>query len=627
MDSYLNIVVTHYNEPWEVGKPFFDMIEYQQCAELDKVAVTLVQDGEDTALPWDTLLSQYSYDVQVLTLPQHAGPAAARNIALEHCLSDWIMFCSFDDIFADVCTLNMIFQNLPTTEYDVIWCKIARQAKWYGKYLYINCDDNPNFSNTDGKMYRVDFLREHNISFPYSPRLYYEHMFNAVVIASTEPFRIAKLTTNFYPYFKRFNPNGIKHTVEAYDELARTALERDIKIARFFKHRGWDFAYRRNVAKAVCTEYYSTYAPDLGKNDKDTYTPGFIDFYRKNRSAFESIKSVDMDAILSEAEVEQLNIIQTRYNEHKQEFYFKHDDITFPQWIDKLNKLLSQPQQVAQNEQPVPAPQRPERQQNGPDVCVIDNSPRIVDTEPQREPRVVVYCGTYDVYMNMVASCKSLLCNTPVDKVYFLIEDDTFPYDIPDIVTTINVKNQTYFPADGPNYNNSWTWMCMIRAAFPEIFSQYKKILSLDIDVVISDNVSDLWDYDISDYYLAGVPERQRQKSTSDPLYINFGVVMMNLDKLRRDNIQPKLIDALNTRKLGCPEQDAYNNICAWHILDLPNDYNYTSYSHITGDAQNVRIVHYAGQKSWRHYSNVKQYADLGWNEVMRRQSALKGGK
>ena len=163
----------------------------------------------------------------------------------------------------------------------------------------------------------------------------------------------------------------------------------------------------------------------------------------------------------------------------------------------------------------------------------------------------------------------------------------------------------------------------VVSAAFSESFQNYDKILSLDVDVVINDNVSDLWDYDISDYYLAGVPERQRQKSASDPLYINFGVVMMNLAKLRQDGMQQKLIHALNTQKFGCPEQDCYNKFCAGHILDLPNDYNFTTYSHITGDAQKERIIHYAGQKFWRHYALVKQYADLSWNEVMKRQAKL----
>lgn len=167
----------------------------------------------------------------------------------------------------------------------------------------------------------------------------------------------------------------------------------------------------------------------------------------------------------------------------------------------------------------------------------------------------------------------------------------------------------------------------MMRACFPQMFSQYDRILSLDIDIIVADDVSDLWDYDLSDYYLAGVPESQRQQTPDDPIYINFGVVMMNLKKLREDNIAESVIENLNRNKVDCPEQTAYNEACAHNILALSPEYNSTVYSHITGKADKERILHYAGQTFWKHYSLVKQYSDLDWVEVMSRQKALKEGE
>ena len=223
----------------------------------------------------------------------------------------------------------------------------------------------------------------------------------------------------------------------------------------------------------------------------------------------------------------------------------------------------------------------------------------------------------------MSDSLKSLLCNTPVDKVYFLIEDDEFPFELPEIVQCINVRDQKYFPPDGPNYDNSWTWMCMIRAAYPEMFPKYSRVLSLDIDVVVKDDISDLWDYDMTDYYIAGVPEPIRQKKSGDPVYINFGVCMMNLDKLRKDGKQQEIISMLNQKKLDCPEQTAFNTACAGKILALSNEYNVTPYSHITGVPNTERVIHYAGQKFWRYYSSVKQFANMKWKDVMAKQKEL----
>jgi len=607
----LEIVVTHYDEPWELGKPFFDMIQNQRLADLNTVRVTVVQDEKESTLPWEELLKPYSFPVSVLTVPEHKGTAHSRNVAISKSNAEWIMFFNFDDRFADVCSLSMILDQFPTDEADLIWCKIVKEQKWYTGTVYMNCVDGVSFADTDGKLYRTKFLQDNHLYFQVLSKYYYDHAFNSTVLATTDPWRIAKLTTNFYPVYKTYRPDSLRHTREAQYEMMHTVFERDCMIADILKIRGFDFEYKRTMAKAICGQYYALYDPDT-QEKKLEFPHNFVHYYREHQAEFKSISHTDLATIRSECEIETFNAIQTYYNEHKQEYYLLNDDIAFDKWLARLDDEATGNHEY--HEDPAQDTPQEEETEQAYDIPAVN-----------RDERVVVYCGTYDVYMNMVASCKSLLATTPVDKVYFLIEDDEFPYDVPDIVHTINIKPLAlhFFDQQGPNFNNSWTYMCMVRAAFPESFRDYDKILSLDVDVVVNDNVSDLWDYDISDYYLAGVPERQRQKSASDPLYINFGVVMMNLAKLRQDGMQQKLINALNKQKFGCPEQDCYNKFCAGHILELPNDYNFTTYSHITGDAQKERIIHYAGQKFWRHYALVKQYADLSWDEVMERQAKL----
>ena len=608
--TILNLIVTHYNEPWEIGKPFFDMLEHQRCVDMNKISVTLVQDGEDNTLPWDALLGGYRYPVTILTIKEHAGTANARNTGLIDSTSDWVMFCNFDDMLSDVDSLSMMIENFPADDVDVVWCKMMQECKWFTGIIYMNSVDGVNFSNTDGKMYRRQFLQDNDIIFSPDAGRYYDHVFNSIVLAVAQPWRIKQLTTDFYPYCKTFRADSTRHTLDAFVDIMCTAVQRDIIISELLKYRGLEHESRRALVKALCREYYTLYNGDKTNTTSD---PGLRDYFLKRLDDFNAFPAVDIDPVRSEAEIEVFNLIQNVYNEHKKEFYLLNDDVPFDQWLedyiqgetDTEQENVTAPAEDANDEQKVLPPLHVEES--------IDD----------RDARIVVYCGTYDVYLNMIASAKSVLCNVPVDKIYFLTEDDTFPYDIPDIIQTINVKNQTYFPHDGPNFENSWTWMCMMRATYPELFPQYSKVLSLDIDIVFNDNVSDLWDRDLSDYYLAGVPERQRQKSSADPLYINFGVVMMNLDKLRQDGCQQKIIDILNSKKVDCPEQGAFNEVCAGHILELPADYNYTTYSHITGDAQQQRIIHYAGQKFWRHYALVKRYSDLTWSEVMERQAKL----
>ena len=625
--TLLDIIITHYDEPWELGKPFFDMLQHQRCADLSDITVTLVQDGSENKLPWKELLAPYSYKVNVVTIP-HSGTGIARNIGLKNTSSDWVMFFNFDDHLADVCSLDMILRNLPTDEYNVIWGKVVQESKWYTGITYLNCISDVTFANTDGKMYRRQFLNEHNIRFSRS-QYYYDNIFNSIVLAECDPWRIAHMTTEIYPFAKTFRPDSTRHTIDALEIMRTDVFNRDIFIANEMKRRGHEFGYRRLVSKVIVYGYFTICTAEYVSKPVE-YTNEYLDFFREHYDEFETIlNSSDIDVVQNEAETEVLNLIQTYYNEHKIEYYFQNDSITFDQWLAHMNRLLNKT--YGTEPEPIDEPDSTPDEEpiiiSDTDPSVAISAPAYVEAVPPMpsNPRIVVYCGTFDVYLNMVASAKSLLCNTPVDKIYFLTEDDEFPYELPDIIENINIKPiaMQLFDQDGPNFDNAWTYMCMIRAYFPQLFPQYSKILSLDIDIVINDNVSDLWDYDLSSYYLAGVPERQRQKSSADPLYINFGVVLMNLDKLRQDNLSPQIIDSLNTKKYGCPEQDAYNKFCAGHILHLPAEFNFTTYSHITGDAIKERIIHYAGQKFWRHYSLVKQYADLDWNAVLLRQNEL----
>ena len=62
--------------------------------------------------------------------------------------------------------------------------------------------------------------------------------------------------------------------------------------------------------------------------------------------------------------------------------------------------------------------------------------------------RTAVYTGTRNLYEFMIASAKSLLTHSNVEQIYFLIEDDIFPYELPPKTTIINVSNQSYFIKD-----------------------------------------------------------------------------------------------------------------------------------------------------------------------------------
>ena len=606
----IDIIITHWNEPLEVGKKLFQSIAIQECYNHDDINLIIVQDGpQDNPIDWESLLCDCPIDGKRIKLKEHSGVGPARNAGIQAANSDWIMFVDFDDVISDTASFAMTLSNFPVTDdLDVIWSKYMKIKRSYGRYDMLSFSHQKDMDpSCVGKIYRRKFLSDNNILFPTVPELQTnaEFIFNMLVISVTEDFKIANMTNEFYPFCKRYRADGAFSTLGSLKDRIDNIFLRDKYIVQTLLERKHSVHLKNWVIRCFADAYYKIASADAEPELDHGITPELLAFWDEWKTIVRKMSDTDIEIVVDESETEALAYIQDLYNNHGLEYYLQNDIMSFHDFLDCLdNMLASNPLQDATKDDSnvITAPEKPSK---------------------SRQDRVVVYCGTKEVYINMIASVKSLLATTPVDKIYFLIEDDTFPYDLPDIVETVNVKNNHPFVSDGPNFENCWTYMCLMRTAFPQMFPQYDKILSLDIDVVINDNVSDLWDINLDDYYFSGVEEPARIKNGPDDYYANFGVIMMNLKKLRDDGLAQKLVDAVNTEHFGCPEQDAFNKYCKGHIHHLSNDYNVTPYSHITGEAEHERIIHYAGLRYWKHFGPVKKYNNLTWAEIMERQVRL----
>lgn len=227
--------------------------------------------------------------------------------------------------------------------------------------------------------------------------------------------------------------------------------------------------------------------------------------------------------------------------------------------------------------------------------------------------RAAVYSGTRNVYEQMMTAAKSLLMHSNVETIYFLIEDDEFPYELPNEIKCINVSNQTFFPKDGPNFNNVCTYMVLIRAAYTKIFPQLDRILSIDMDTVVNENISDLWELDLTDYYIAAVEEKELTEVEGS--YFNMGVAMLNLQKIREDKKDDEIIDALNTYWYRYKEQDCFNEFFRGHVLILPSDYNCCIQANIPS---HEKITHFAGHYKLEQFPHFNYYKNISFNELPR---------
>jgi lipopolysaccharide biosynthesis glycosyltransferase len=207
--------------------------------------------------------------------------------------------------------------------------------------------------------------------------------------------------------------------------------------------------------------------------------------------------------------------------------------------------------------------------------------------------KVAVYSGTRNVYPQMYTSLKSLLINNQMDRVYLMIEDDEFPFDIPVCVHPVNVSKQEFFKPGSPNFGSPYSYMDLLRCAIATIFQQEKIMLWLDIDTIIDDDITDLFSLNMDGYFYAGAMEPGKSKGIFT--YINTGVTLCNLEHLRDWQKEIEMIAMLNCYKFNFPGQDVMNLFCQGRIRIIGSEYNGNPF---VLPCTTPRIIHYAAMKS-----------------------------
>ncbi len=123
----------------------------------------------------------------------------------------------------------------------------------------------------------------------------------------------------------------------------------------------------------------------------------------------------------------------------------------------------------------------------------------------------------------------------------------------------------------------------MYRLLLSEILPDCDRCVYVDGDVIVCDDISELFSVDINGYYVGGVRDIEAaqyitrydyESSRPDPEgYINAGLLVMNLKKIREDNLVPRFLE-LAKGKLIFADQDIINIACKDKIMYLDLKYN-----------------------------------------------------
>jgi lipopolysaccharide biosynthesis glycosyltransferase len=211
----------------------------------------------------------------------------------------------------------------------------------------------------------------------------------------------------------------------------------------------------------------------------------------------------------------------------------------------------------------------------------------------------------------------------------------------------------------------SWaTYVTYFRLVIPSSLPNLERIIYIDTDILVRHDLSELWNFDIGENYIAAVPdsfggyfsdaakrkERMKAGFTDLNFYINAGVLLMNLKKIREDNIEQKCLEKVGDKRLR-DDQFILNYICYPKIAFLHCKWNFTenkmrSYNgyirrydifYSPGELNeawsNPAIFHWIGpKKPWKYYDLPLAHEWFRYylktpmgGEILQRETCMKG--
>ncbi|KZX14828.1 putative glycosyltransferase EpsH [Methanobrevibacter filiformis] len=176
-----------------------------------------------------------------------------------------------------------------------------------------------------------------------------------------------------------------------------------------------------------------------------------------------------------------------------------------------------------------------------------------------------------------------------------------------------------------------------------EILSKHDKVLYLDSDVLILDNLEKLYNINFENNYAVVVkdtlsmtnPTHVKKVSPKIDFYFNTGVMLLNLEKMRKDKISNKLLSFRKNKFNKFMDQDAFNAIFNNDVIYANIKYNflnaYLNYSTITEIEnfynekfssnecelyENAKILHLGGlEKPWSTMMGSLTYIYLKYSK------------
>lgn len=330
----LDIIVPHYNEPWDVLEKFFGILDLQRGVNFSDFRVIVVNDGAEYHLD-DRHFSSRPYEVKQIEI-EHGGVSAARNAGIDAAEAEWITFCDCDDMYTNIYSMRDLIEVLPAPGFDMMWTPFIAEDRDPKGEIYMHLRDDMNFVFVHGKLWRRQFLIDNNIRFDTDIRFSEDSEFCAIADCFLELKRTGRIDTPQPSYAWLYRQGSVTTTPGRWVESRLNLFVRHKKVNEIFRQRMPYLRYCAQIGRTIADAYHTlnreTLCDELLEMKKEVRQ-----LYLDHKKEFQRIDSETMKEIMKISRCEN---VELEHPENLRDIgnFRGHiiEEISIYQWLDNL---------------------------------------------------------------------------------------------------------------------------------------------------------------------------------------------------------------------------------------------------------------------------------------------------
>ena len=183
--------------------------------------------------------------------------------------------------------------------------------------------------------------------------------------------------------------------------------------------------------------------------------------------------------------------------------------------------------------------------------------------------RETIHCYIFTMNLERINPQFTCITDEQIDFLNKVVKSKKQENEVTKIDVTELYEKEFYKCANETAYCTPYT---LLRLLADEVENMPSKLLYLDIDMMVADDIEKLYNIDVSNYEYAAVREKYGSWLIRAD-YINAGMLLLNMEKIKETKLLEKARNLIKNKKMLFADQDAIFWSTTKKLL-LPRIYN-----------------------------------------------------